>query len=97
MKQLQMFDSILSAETKADNITTIDVAASVHHHNGNALLGEVFRIFFIPIKWNGQEWLELENYAVEAKHIDEAKKIFKNKFPDVYNKYERIRWTISLV
>lgn len=28
-----------SAETKADSSTTVEVASSVHHHNGNALVG----------------------------------------------------------
>lgn len=39
MKQIEMFNSVPSAGTKDESSTTVGVASSVHHHNGNALVG----------------------------------------------------------
>ena len=39
MKQIEMFNSVLFAETSVDGCTTVEVASSVHHHKGNALVG----------------------------------------------------------
>lgn len=39
MKQIEMFNSVPSAETIVDSSTTVGVASTVHHHNGNALVG----------------------------------------------------------
>lgn len=82
-----MFDSVPSAETKADSSTSVDVASSVHHHNGNAMLPAVFveqdlkQGLVVKALWNGENATIKEikdGYVYYNSHIWKPKETFRD-------------------
>ena len=41
-----------------------------------------------------KEWIDLEDYMIIAENIGEARKIFREKYPSIVDKYDRRRYLL---